>query len=99
MASDPALVAWADELNDRYTQCLFAVSRDAKERAVPEDRFPALLAASCESERVQLHQVFIAVQVQRGSSQAQAEADWRRIEAEGRVSVEHAYQVARSLSQ
>ena len=99
IAADPALVARADELNERYTQCLFAVSRDAQERAIPEDRFPALLAASCEGERDQMHQVFVAVQVQRGNPQAKAEAAWQRVESEGRAGVERAYRIGRRLSQ
>lgn len=99
MSAEPALVARADELNERYTQCLFTVSREAGDRAIPEDRFPALLAGSCEHERAQMHQVFIAVQVQRGTSQTQAEAAWQRVETEGRASVERAYRIGRRLSQ
>jgi len=98
-AADPALVARADELNARYVECMFAVSRHAREQAIDEARFPALLAASCETERLQLHEVFIAVRVQRGSSPAQAEAEWEAVEAQGRASVERAYRIGSQLPQ
>ncbi|MBV1918801.1 MAG: hypothetical protein KUG65_12185 [Sphingomonadaceae bacterium] len=91
----PALVARADELNARYVNCLFAMARDAKARSVEESEFPVLLAESCVPERALLREAAIAVQRQRGSTRNAAQAEWSRVEAQGRASVERAYRIAR----
>lgn len=96
---DAALVARADELNQRYVECLFAVSREAQAQGVAEGRFSTLLASSCGTERARMHRVLVKVLVQRGSTQEQAEAQWSRLEEQGRASVERAYRLGRSLSQ
>lgn len=97
--ADPALVARADESNERYVQCLFSVSRDAQGKAISESEFSSLLAGSCETERAQLHEAFVAVRMQRGSTPAQSEAEWTSLEAQGRASVERAYRIGRAVSQ
>jgi len=97
--TDPALIAKADELNARCVDCLFAVSRDAQAQAIEEGQFPALLATSCEAERRRLHEVFVAVRIQRGSTPTQAEAEWANLETEGRASVERAFRIGHTPSQ
>jgi hypothetical protein len=94
-AADPALVARGDELNQLYVECMFALSREARQKGLEEDAFASLLARSCSQERKELRQVMVTLQMQRGVPSAQAEAEWARLEAQGRASVERAYGIGR----
>lgn len=88
---DPSLVERADQLNLEYTQCLFETARSSREQGLSSGDLPSRLATSCNAERQQLRRVTIQILMLRGFAPDQAEAQWSRIEAQGRASIVRAY--------
>lgn len=74
-AAAAALVAQADQANERYVSCLFAAARE-QPRELPADDLEAVLRGACAEEREALHVSAVAVQRQRGVGPAEAEAQW-----------------------
>ena len=82
-----------DELNRAYVECMFATSRSAHERQLSSEEFSRLLASACKAERESFHSFIVDILQRRGKSAFEAEAEWMRLEAAGRASVERAYAV------
>ena len=91
LAVEPALLERADALNEAYVSCLFEVARESQEADMPIDQFARLVNHSCLAERDALQQVSIEIQMRRGATRAEAEAEWARIDVIGRRSVIQAY--------
>lgn len=92
-----ALAAQGDDLNYRYVDCMFAVSR-----AAPVDmraqELSALLRRSCTQERGALHSIMLEIRTQRGASRAQAESDWRQLEVSSVASIVAAHERVGAVS-
>lgn len=82
-----------DELNRAHVECMFATSRSAHQRHLSNEEFSRLLASACKAERENLHAFIVDILQRRGKSAAEAKAEWVRLEAAGRASVERAYAV------
>ena len=77
-AAGAALVAQADQANERYVSCMFAVARE-QPRGLSADELVAVLRSACVQEREASHVSTIAVQRQRGTTPPEAEAAWNTL--------------------
>ena len=96
-AAAAALVAQADQANERYVSCMFAVARE-QPRDQSADELMAILRSACAPEREALHVSAIAVQRQRGVSAAEAETEWSALVEQGIANIATARARVRTAS-
>jgi hypothetical protein len=85
----------ADAANAAYTQCLFAVSRDASAVHLSTGAFEEMLEHSCASEQAALQRATARIFRSRGEADASSRA--KRLADDGRKMVVNSYRKTREL--